>query len=92
MICVDIDADTPTEAYGKLYEAMGKVEKENKDIQWESSDEWYDEDGEPLTEKSAQLARKRYFATRGGHERSQEGAVCTEEDGGALEQKVPHRD
>lgn len=47
VVCLDIEAATPTEAYKKLYQQMPKLH--DAGIDWESTDEWYDEDGEALS-------------------------------------------
>ena len=43
VICVDVEADGLKEAYRSLYKHMGLLPE---DMEWESTDEWYDEDGE----------------------------------------------
>jgi hypothetical protein len=62
VICVDIEADSLTLAYGKLHDFMGTVPT---DVEWESTDEWFDdEDGEPGDPDAMQKARMKFFADR----------------------------
>jgi len=56
VVCIDIDADSTEDAYGKVYTAMGLLERENEDIEWESSDEWYGPEGNPIPEEDVQAA------------------------------------
>lgn len=43
VICVDIKASSIEEAYRNLYLKMGHLD--DKDFQWESTDEWFDPEG-----------------------------------------------
>lgn len=43
---VDIPADTPQDAYRKLSEGMSTSKFSEY---WESTDEWYDADGDPVS-------------------------------------------
>jgi len=45
VICVDVDASSLEEAYGKVYEAMGKITGVGTGLDWSSDDEWYDPEG-----------------------------------------------
>ena len=57
VICCDVDADTATEAYEKLYRALLPLDGFDTGIQWESTDEWFDADGEPMTEDEISAIR-----------------------------------
>jgi len=49
VICVDVADDDPISAYQKLHTAMSEVEsKTDGGIQWESTDEAYDDEGEEI--------------------------------------------
>lgn len=61
VICVDVEEDNPTRAYGVMYEAMKKSE-----LEWESTDEWFDSDGELGDPDSLQRSRMSYFGSTGG--------------------------
>lgn len=60
VICLDIEAPSTKEAYRTVYRAMKKVGYET--FQWESSDEWYDPDGEALDADTVQKIRMEVFA------------------------------
>jgi len=64
VVCVDIDAPSLLEAYGKLYETMAKVTGPNTGLDWESSEEAYDSDGEEIDEEILQKARMEYLDNR----------------------------
>jgi hypothetical protein len=64
VICVDIDASSAQDAYETLYDAMAEAERNNDDICWESSDEWYDDDGDEIGAEAAQEARLAAFNKR----------------------------
>jgi hypothetical protein len=58
VVCVDVDAPNLAVAYGLVYKAMSAT-----GLEWESSDEWFDEDdnsdgGDP---DELQAARMAYF-------------------------------
>lgn len=57
VVCVDIDTTSLIEGYRELWKVMGEVEKNHPNIQWESSDEWYDKNGFALDEEDAQRLR-----------------------------------
>jgi hypothetical protein len=65
IIAVDIDADDLKSAYGKLYHFMGQrgpgVGWDRKDLDWESTDENYDDDGEEIDPDVMQKARMEVF-------------------------------
>jgi len=52
VICVDIPADSLKEAYIKLYNKMAE-----SGLEWESSDEAYDDAGEQISEKDLSITR-----------------------------------
>jgi hypothetical protein len=56
VICVDVEADTLTEAYGDVYRGMTKSA-----LDWESSDEWFDVDGYHGDPDVLQTARMAYL-------------------------------
>ena len=58
-ICVDLDTNEPIEAYASLYETMSKT-----GLEWESSDEWFLDDGSLMTAEDAQAARMAVFKQR----------------------------
>lgn len=57
MMCMDVNAETPAEAYRILTTAIAKLCTENPDLDWESGDEWYGTDGEPLSAEDIGAAR-----------------------------------
>ena len=65
VICVDVDADDLKSAYGKLFRFMGvkqaPVGINRSDIDWESTDENYDDDGEEIDPDVMQAARMEVF-------------------------------
>ena len=65
VVCMDIDASSLLEAYGKLYETMAKVTGSKTGLDWESSDEAYDPDGNLIPEDVLQGARQTYFKNTG---------------------------
>ena len=65
VICVDIEKDTPEEAYSELYDRMGRIAKGDM-LEWESTDEWFGSDGEPMDERAVSEARMRVLADKGG--------------------------
>jgi len=56
VICVDLVPDTVEQAYYDLYTIMGKT-----GLDWESSDEWYAANGDPIPESVAQATRMTVF-------------------------------
>ena len=54
VICIDLDTDNIELAYRELYEKMGVA-----DLEWESSDEWYYDDGKDIPEFIISEARMR---------------------------------
>lgn len=67
VICVDIHADSLELAYGKLYDFM--KQPEGSDLDWESTDEWFDGDGtEPGDPEVLQMARMKSYKDRNPNE------------------------
>ena len=64
VICVDIEAEDLYEAYSTLYDRMAIIWEE-KILDWESSDENYDEEGKILDPDDVQKARMAKFAREG---------------------------
>jgi hypothetical protein len=66
IIAVDVEADDLHLAYSKLYRFMGVKEApvgiNRSDIDWESTDENYDEFGDEIDPDVMQNARMRVFA------------------------------
>jgi len=46
ILCIDVDAENLEDAYGEVYRSMGRITGPDTSLDWESSDEWFDEDGE----------------------------------------------
>lgn len=63
VICCDIDADSVTDAYRKLFRMLWQVQRDNELewFDWESSDEWYFEDGERVPQNIVDAARSTVF-------------------------------
>lgn len=62
VICLDVQANDLQNAYKKVYRAMGLVEAETEgEIQWESTDEWFDKDGYPGDLENLQETRMNVF-------------------------------
>lgn len=67
VVCLDFDVETPEEAYAKLN--LAALSLSAAKIEWESTDEWYDDDdddGEPLSQERIDAARDAYYATLPG--------------------------
>lgn len=58
-ICIDVDTDDAETAYGIVFDKMLESR-----LDWESSDEWYGDDGEPLAQDVISEARMRVLAKR----------------------------
>lgn len=58
VVCIDVEADSLKDAYGKVYEAMGQLPE---GLDWESSDEAFDPDGAEIGPKKLQEARMAYL-------------------------------
>lgn len=65
VVCIDVDAQSTLEAYGKVYEAMGKITGPGTGLDWESSDEAYTPDAEPISEEELSKVRMAYLAEHG---------------------------
>ena len=62
IVCaIDIEAESATHAYERLFEEL----KLPPGFEWESTDEWYDADGNQLSEELVCGARKAVFSTKG---------------------------
>lgn len=59
VVCVDVQAGTPEQAYGLTYEGMAL-----SGLDWESSDEWFGADGEIASPDELQSARMAYMADK----------------------------
>lgn len=60
-IFVEVDAETLTEAYGKVYESMQSIDPA---VSWESSDtNWFDNNGDSYTGEEISKARYTYMGT-----------------------------
>ena len=59
VICVDIETDDVMEAYRQVRQAMF-----TSCLDWESSDEWFDSDGELGDPEVLQAARMKAFGER----------------------------
>jgi hypothetical protein len=62
IIALDIEASSTEEAYAKAYETMKQVDTES--FQWESTDEWFDEDGELIPPDAVQDIRMKVFGEK----------------------------
>jgi hypothetical protein len=56
VICVDVEEKDLASAYSKLYDAMAEIS--SPQLEWESTDEAYFEDGEEIDPKFLQKARE----------------------------------
>lgn len=61
VVCIDVESETLAEAYAEVYRGMTA-----SGLEWESSDEWFDEDGGLGDPDRLQAARMAYFAKEGG--------------------------
>jgi hypothetical protein len=59
VICVDLASEDLVEGYTELWHGMAK-----SGLDWESSDEWYAEDGQEIVEEAQQDARMEAIAKR----------------------------
>ena len=59
VICLDVSADSLEDAYETVYKQMAKLTTTTKDMDWESSDEWFDQDGVLGDPDTLQEARMR---------------------------------
>ena len=56
VICIDTDHADADAAYQQVYKTMADT-----GLEWESSDEWFDVDGDPIPEEAVQECRERVF-------------------------------
>lgn len=61
VVCIDIPAVTLEEAYHRLYYTMAGLPK---DIEWESTDEAFDQEGELIPPNKVQEARMKFFENK----------------------------
>jgi hypothetical protein len=65
VVCIDVSTDDPVEAYRRVKRAMDEAfyasPARAEFDGWESSDEWYADDGRKLDEDTVQGARMRVF-------------------------------
>lgn len=61
VICVDVEAASLKDAYGRVYNAMGKITGPDSNMDWESTDEWFDPDGEEVLGTEIEAARKAFL-------------------------------
>jgi hypothetical protein len=54
-----VKAKNPAEAYAKLHAFFGA--QKDSGVEWESTDEWFDHEGEPLTKEQITEARDAFF-------------------------------
>lgn len=76
VLCVDVNAATPEEAYKKVHDAMTRTA-----MSWGSSDEWFDPDGNPLSFQTVLKARLAAFKGLYGclacpHDAGTRGGIC----------------
>ena len=55
VICLDVEADSLEEGYSKVYDTMGRISC--REIDWISTDEVFDPDGESVPADAIQAAR-----------------------------------
>ena len=58
IVCVDVEAKTLEEAYARVHQGMTA-----SGLSWESSDEWYDHDGNRGQSKDLDAACIKYLST-----------------------------
>lgn len=58
VVCLDVEAESLKDAYGRVYEAMGKLPE---GFDWESSDEAFDPEGELIDVNDLGRARMEYI-------------------------------
>jgi hypothetical protein len=56
IVAIDVDTDDPTEAYRVVDAVLDK----DLGIEWESTDEWYGDDGEPMDEDEISAIRMKF--------------------------------
>jgi hypothetical protein len=60
IVAIDVEAPSLKEAYRRVYQEMAKLDSE--DFQWESTDEWYDDEGDLVHPDKVQEIRMAVFA------------------------------
>jgi len=60
VIALDVEAESLDEAYLRVYRNMATVDTNN--FSWESTDEWFDDNGEQVDEDVVQETRLRVFS------------------------------
>ena len=62
VVCLDFDTDSAAHAYEVLHRIMPSNLKTWPEFEgWESSEEWFGADGEPMTEDEISKCRMSYF-------------------------------
>ena len=61
VVCIDVDTESPEKAYERVYDFLAGLPK---DMEWESSDEWFDSEGNPIDEDRVQGHRMTVFAKK----------------------------
>lgn len=56
VVCIDVEAEAPADAYGKVYQQMNASASD-----WESSDEWFFPDGREVPIDEVNTARMAFF-------------------------------
>lgn len=51
VICLDVETDSPSEAYEHVYKHMQRIKVEHPEIDWESTDDWFGPDGAQLSKE-----------------------------------------
>lgn len=64
VVMLDVDADSLEEAYRKTHGVMTTLCSENKDFEWESTDENYDPSGEAIDPSVMSDCVQRFFEGR----------------------------
>lgn len=53
--CIDVDTDDPIEAYKQVHHVLNPLA--SKGIEWETTDEWFDSEGEPIDKDTVMALR-----------------------------------
>ena len=62
VVCLDIQADSLVDAYGRLWKELGDLDERTQgSIQWESTDEAFNPDGDQLLVKELEACRTAFF-------------------------------
>ena len=65
VICIDVDAESLEQAYGRVHKGMGEANFEGFEG-WESTDENFDGDGNEVSTEVMALARDKFFKNNKG--------------------------